>query len=365
MPVAWRGVSPAREPHAASGADLYATPAAGQLAHDSLRVGMHVDLKHHRIVIVAGPYDLSPRHEHMPETVSMGAGGHDAMMAAYIVWPFRSWFRGYHSEVLDATGQALPRDLLHHFTLVNFDRRMLVYPFPERLAGARLKSEDVTAPKTIGAPMSSGMRLGLYLMWHNYMPHEVKGVFFRLTLLYMPVNQQPRPIHALPVVLYANREPRSNHVYDAPPGRSERSAIVQFPISGHLLGIGGHLHDYGTLVRLEDVETGKTVVELHARYDTQGMLLGVDRKLFAILGQGLRIRANHRYRLVAVYDNTTSDSLRDVMGEMMGVFAPDHIREWPSVSVVDSDYVADLSSYGLTGIPDSLTAATRTVKGPR
>ena len=132
---------------------------------------------------------------------------------------------------------------------------------------------------------------------------------------------------------------------------------MRFPISGHLLGIGGHLHDYGTLVRLEDVETGKTVVELHARYDAQGMLLGVDRKLFAIRGQGLRIRANHRYRLVAVYDNPTSDSLRDVMGEMMSVFAPDRIREWPSVSLEDSDYVADLSSYGLTGIPDSLTAA--------
>jgi hypothetical protein len=199
-------------------------------------------------------------------------------------------------------------------------------------------------------------------MWHNYMPHEVAGVFVRLTLLYMPVNEQPRPIDALPVVLYANREPRSDHMYDVPPGHSERSDIVRFPISGHLLGIGGHLHDYGTLVRLEDVETGKTVVELHARYDTQGMLLGVDRKLFAMRGQGLRIRANHRYRLVAVYDNPTSDSLRDVMGEMMGVFAPDHIREWPSVNVEDPEYVADLSTYGMTVIPDSLTAAAEAVR---
>jgi hypothetical protein len=95
------------------------------------------------------------------------------------------------------------------------------------------------------------------------------------------------------------------------------------------------------------------------------MLLGVDRKLFALQGQGLRIRANHRYRLVAVYDNPTSDSLRDVMGEMMGVFAPDHIREWPSVSVEDSDYVADLSSYGLTRIPDGLTTVAPMVRGRR
>ena len=336
--------------------------AGGQLPDESLRAGVQIDKKHHRIVIVAGPFNLRPGHEHMPEAVSMGAGGRDAGVACYIVWPFQSWFRGYQSEVLDPTGHPLPRELLHHFTLVNFDRRMLLYPFPERLAGARLTSEDVTVPKRIGAPMRSGMRLGLYLMWHNYMPHEVKGVFLRLTLLYVPVNQRPRPINALPVVLYANREPRSNHVYDAPPGHSERSAIVRFPISGHLLGIGGHLHDYGTLVRLEDVETGKTVAELHARYDTRGTLLGVDRKLFAIWGQGLRIRANRRYRLVAVYDNPTPDSLRDVMGEMMSVFAPDRMREWPSVSVEDSDYVADLSSYGLTGIPDSLTAAAPMVR---
>jgi len=341
---------------------LLCPPAPGQLPHDSLQAGVQIDRKHHRIVIVAGPFNLRPGHQHMPETVSMGAGGHDAGMACYIVWPFRSWFRGYRSEVLDATGRPLPRDLLHHFTLVNFDRRMLLYPFPERLAGARLNSEDVTVPKRIGAPMRPGMRLGLYLMWHNYMPHEVTGVFLRLTLRYAPANLQPRPINALPVVLYANREPRSNHVYDAPPGHSERRAIVRFPISGHLVGVGGHLHDYGTLVRLEDVETGKTVVELRARYDTQGRLLGVDRKLFAIQGQGLRVRANHQYAIVAVYDNPTSDSLRDVMGEIMSVFAPDRMREWPSVSVEDSDYVADLSSYGLTGIPDSLTAASPAVR---
>jgi hypothetical protein len=361
MAAAWRGVSPAQAPHGASGVDRCATAAAGHLPHDSLRIGMQVDRKHHRIVIVAGPYNLRPGHGHMPETVSMGAGGRDAGVACYIVWPFRSWFRGYRSEVLDATGRPLPRDLLHHFTLVNFDRRMLLYPFPERLAGASLNSEDVTVPKRIGAPLSPGMRLGLYLMWHNYMPHEVNGVFFRLTLFYLPSNLQPRPIDALPVVLYANREARSNHVYDAPPGHSERSAIVQFPISGHLVGVGGHLHDYGSLVRLEDVGTGKTVVELRARYDKQGRLLGVARKLFAIRGQGLRIRAKRQYRLVAVYDNPTADSLRDVMGEIMSVFAPDRMREWPSVSVEDSDYVADLSSYGLTGIPDTLTPATRTL----
>jgi hypothetical protein len=341
---------------------LLAWSTAAAQAPAPLHSGVVADTKHHRVTIIAGPYALPPMGRRMEGMGMDMAMDHMGDMASYFVWPQKGWFYGFHAEVVDVHGNPMPRDLIHHFTLLDFDRRTLFDPFVERLASARYENEDVVAPRTIGAPLEAGQRMGVYMMWFNDQPDTVKGVYLRLTLLYMPSNMQPEPISALPVVFDVYLQPGIDDMYPVPPGKQERSRIFRFPINGHLIAAGAHVHEYGTSVRLEDSLTGRVLVDLRPTFDKQGHMLGMTRKIFAVRGQGLRVEANHPYRLVATYDNTTADTLREAMGEMMGIFSPDDMRQWPAVDYHNQDLWKDLATYEITAIPDSLTAASRAMK---
>ncbi len=64
---------------------------------------------------------------------SMADMGHDMMgdtnlPVARFEWPLDTWLRGARVKVVDGRGHVLPRQLLHHLTIVNFDRRELIYP---------------------------------------------------------------------------------------------------------------------------------------------------------------------------------------------------------------------------------------------
>jgi hypothetical protein len=307
-----------------------------------------VDRRHHTVTIVVGPFDLPsmpPELDHAMHEENPGTLAHE------FIWPENGWFRGFRSEILDARGGPLPHELLHHFTLLNYDRRSLFSPVAERLAAAALEHKAV-APKTIGAPMQSGQRLGLYVMWRNQTGQDLGGVYLKLTLISSPANLLPRPVNALPVVLDVNFRPGYGNTFDVPPGRSERSSEVVFPISGRLIAVGGHLHDQGEAVRLEDAETGRVLVNVRARRDADGTVHGVSRRLLALWGRGLHVKAGRRYRVVAVYNNIRPDTVRHVMGELITVFAPDDMRQWLPVDHADPTYLADLAHYGAVMTPE-------------
>lgn len=323
--------------------------------------GVHVDHRRHLITIVVGPFavpSMPPGMEHAMHEEAPGT------VAQEFAWPVAGWFRGFHAEVLDAQGTLLSRRLLHHFTLLNYDRRTLFFPVAERLASGSLKSEDALAPNTIGAPMRDGQRLGLYVMWRNQTGQDLQGVYVRLTLKWSPANLLPRPLSSLPVVLDVNFRPGEVNTFDVPPGRHERSAEVVFPISGRLLAISGHLHDQGESVRLEDAETGRVLIRVAARRDQDGRVSGVARRLLALWGPGLRVEARRRYRVVGVYNNITADTARHAMAELVGIFAPDDMRQWPAVDRSDPTYLQDLARYGARGNRATLSTNTHEHHAP-
>jgi hypothetical protein len=88
--------------------------------------------------------------------------------------------------------------------------------------------------------------------------------------------------------------------------------------------------------------TGRTVVTVRAKRDSAGRVLGMSRELLALRGEGPHLRADHRYRLEARYDNPTGEPLVGMMGMMVGLFAPDDAASWPSIDPADLDYQKDL-----------------------
>src|SRR5256885_14980027 len=140
---------------------------------------------------------------------------------------------------------------------------------------------------------------------------------------YMDVNIQTNP---------------EENRFNVPPGRFEIGYEFSPPLSGHLLVVTGHLHDYGVLVKLVDAQSNKTLVQVNAKRDSLGHVLSIPRKLLAIRGEGLHLKAGHRYRVVGVFENPTRDTSYGAMAHMVGLFAPDHYREWPAVDTADVYY---------------------------
>jgi hypothetical protein len=300
-------------------------------------LAVRVDSSRHEVVITTRPFDLpdmSGMHDH--------SQSHDTPVYKFD-WPVDGWFRGFRVRVFDAEGNALPRRLMHHLIMINYARRQLVYRAAERLWGAGVETGNFSLPKTIGVPLSTGTSLGMYIAWHNSMGHDLQGVRLEIAMQWTPKNQLPAPVDVLPLYFDVNLKVGGANEFDIPPGHFEKVYEFTVPVEGRILGVSGHLHDYGREVRLEDAESGKVLTRVEARVRPDGTLQGMERRLFGVSGEGLKLKGGHRYRIVAVYDNPTPDTLvKGAMGSLVGIFTPRDVRDWPRVEPDDTLFQSDL-----------------------
>jgi hypothetical protein len=324
---------------------LLALSASAIVAPQGPRLAVTVDSSRHEVRIVLGPF-------HVPAMAPMP--GHDMMMMDHAMaqdspldrfeWPVEGWVRGFRIALRDGHGSPIPRRVLHHLIVVNFGRRQLLYPAYERLLGAGAETDDVILPKTVGVPMQPGMPLGMYVGWHNETESDLDDVYLHATVLWTPRNQVPQPVSALPIYADVNLQIGGSNTFDVPPGTSRKSYEFTLPVGGRLLGLGGHLHDYGQELRLEDAASGRAVTRLAATRDAEGRVTGVERRLFGVSGEGLRLRANRTYRVVGVYDNPTGETrLHGAMASMAGLFVPDRLTAWPALEPDSPDLARDLA----------------------
>lgn len=314
---------------------IAATPAVQPTRADSgantppRRVQVTVDSVKHEIVVTAGPYDLMDMSDMSDE------GMHQPSDLLQFAWPVDGYLRGFHVETRDAAGHALDSHLLHHLIGVNFDRRQLVYPAVERLFGWGSETDPVELPKSLGVPLASGEKLGMYAAFHNETGKDIHGAYLRVTLLYTP-GKGSHVTTVMPFYVDVNNVIGGQTVFDIPPGRSSRSYEFTIPLDGRLIGVGGHLHDYGESVRLEDAETGKVLVRLNASRDERGHVTKVGRHIFGFYTDALPLEANHRYRVVAEYLNPTRTTVKNgAMAHVNGAFMPSDMAKWPALDPND------------------------------
>ena len=317
-------------------------------------VHVSVDSSRHELTVTSGPYDL-PNMPPLEDHAKMDLGAsHDTRLQRF-AWPVDGWFRGFRVELVDAAGQPVPAHVMHHMIMVNFSRRQLLYSAAERLMGTGTETGEVSVPKTIGVPMTPGMQLGMYIAWHNDTGRDLEGVQMKLIMLWTPKNQNPQPVNALPIYMDVNLTVGGQNTFDVPPGKSTKGYEFTLPVGGRLLGVGGHMHDYGTRVWLEDVQSGKVLTQVTAERDTAGKLVKVSRKLFGVSGDGLRLKAKRRYRVVSEYDNPTGELLpKGAMASMVGLFVPDDLRRWPAIDPRDPTYRRDLASLEVRGASSAM-----------
>jgi hypothetical protein len=113
-----------------------------------------------------------------------------------------------------------------------------------------------------------------------------------------------------------------NSGYDLKPGETQEVGNVTLHFSGVLLGVGGHMHDYGKQLVLEDVTRKAVVATLEAKTNEQGQLLGIPVKTFFEQG-GYALATDDQLKITATYNNPTGKVLHDgAMGIVVGYFLP-------------------------------------------
>lgn len=307
---------------------------------------VRVDSSHHTVALTAGVYDLTAGGMDMPG-MPMGMMQMDESRLLRFDWPVTGWIRGVRLRVFDQNGKELSHRLVHHINVINFARRQLFYPIPERILAMGQETQDIRVPATIGIPVTQGMPMALIVMWHNESPQAIKGVSVTMTVDYSPTNLVPRPVSVMPVYLDVMNPVGRDVDFDLPAGRGSWSKTFTLPVGGRIIGAGGHEHDFGTGVTLEDVSDSthpRAVVHLNTKLDAKGELLSIDQLLPGISGSGIKLVAGRRYRLTGTYDNRTGKSIeKGAMIHMALLYVPDHPNQWPALDTTDADWKVDVA----------------------
>lgn len=263
----------------------------------------------------------------------------------------------FHVEIVDSAGERLPQSVLHHVNLTDPGRRELFLPTSLHIIAASKETPNLSVPRfLIGVPINKGDRYITSGMLANDGDQPIHGARIRLVFHYL-ADWVPGPLFdaypwVMDVMFPLGRPGDGRKAFDLPPGRSTRSWESSPAIPGTLLGLGGHLHDYGVSLTLEDVTAGKVLWQGEPVKDSSGTVHRMPvHRFYGWNRLGVHIDPSHVYRATVAYDNPTGRTLHSGgMGAIAGLFVPDRGTSWPRVDSADSIYRRDLEiSIGVSG----------------
>jgi hypothetical protein len=106
------------------------------------------------------------------------------------------------------------------------------------------------------------------------------------------------------------------------------NADIPVNFSGRLLGVGGHMHDYGEQLALSDETTKQPIATLNADHDTKGRILTVGLVIFP--SGGFPLNKGGAISVKARYGKPRTPKAEG-MAIVVGYFLPDHDAEMKSL----------------------------------
>jgi hypothetical protein len=323
---------------------------AGHAGHDAEHVAHRgqvrtrdTRIRLHRESARAFTIELTP--------IPLPAGGGEAHVMPVtpllaITIPLDAMLTSFEVELTDGAGNRMPQDVLHHVNVMLPDRRDLFRPVMQRLVAAGEETDPIGLPWPLGFPVKAGEQLLAYAMLHNGSDTDYGDVTLRLHFGY---SRGTRRTAVQPFFIDASPPPGPAS-WDLPPGRSVRQWEGSPAVSGRILGLGGHLHRYGTELILEDVTARRVMFRTQPQVDAAGNVVAMPHRRF-LARLGVPIRTGHVYRITAVYHNPTDRTIRDgAMGAIGGII---RVRgnAWPAADTAHPLYREDVAI--LTGMEES------------
>ena len=237
------------------------------------------------------------------------------------------WLTAFHPRLVDDAGEPLPNKLLHHVAFYNTGRRDFLCPNKEEhIFGAGGEMNDWPAVPGFGYHLEPADRIRVNTMFANPTDTSYPKVYLEVREEYQlaqPGAQQLKSVYPV----WFDVMGCHNSGYSLIPGKNVTTFNFTLGYSGLLLGVGGHLHDYGQQLVLEDATRGQVIVTLASSLDPNGRILSMPVNSFADRG-GYRLDKGELVRVTATYDNPTGKSLpQGAMGIVVGYFLPDDPKE--------------------------------------
>jgi hypothetical protein len=294
--------------------------------HGFMQEGMHhavakgvaleakVDVETHTVTLRVGPMNLPAHTSHMkmPQPPDL-------------VWevPMDGWLLAYHPNLVDDSANSMPGTVLHHVAFWNENRADFLCPNKEEhIFGAVSEMTDWAEVPGYGYRVQKGEKIRIETMMYNPTATSYEKAYLEVVIPFQEASGDASAAAPRKNVYPAWMDVAScgNSGYDLPAGKSEKTGTVTVKYDGLLLGVGGHLHDYGEQIVLQDASRKETVATLDAKADAQGHLESVPVKLFVQEG-GYKFAAGDVLKISATYDNPTGKLLRDgAMGIAVGYF---------------------------------------------
>jgi hypothetical protein len=295
-------------------------------------------------VIEVGPVDL-PVHQ-MAMNMDMEDHAHNGIFPPLgtVTVPRSGYLYGFDYEVVDAQGNLLPSNIVHHFNIIDPDNRELFLPISRRIMAAGSETGGQSMPWMLfGLPVTEGQRMVVTVMLHNPTGVEHLGAALRIRLRYVKTGR-PWPFFNVYPYQLDVAFPAGDKSFDLPPGESSRSYEASPAIEGRLMVMGSHLHENATKIVFEDVTESKVIWE-GLPIEEDGELAGVTiGRLYRKFG--VKIYPDHTYRATVHYNNPTDQPIPEGgMGVVAGVFMPSGDAEWPAADTSDPLYALDRDHY--------------------
>ncbi len=247
-----------------------------------------------------------------------------ATQLADVIWtvPFDGWLIAYHPRLVDAHGAPVPGRLLHHVAFWNASRSDFLCPNKEEhIFGAGGEMNDWPALPGFGYRVHKGDRIRVNTMFHNPTAASYPHVWLEVKMEYVPAAADAAQIKSV-YPAWFDVQRCGNSGYDLPAGVHVASGDFALKYSGVLLGVGGHMHDYGTRLDLRNESRGEIVASLPATLNEKGEIQSMPIVTFAARG-GYPLHAGEKIKVTAQYDNKSGKALPEgAMGIVVGYFLP-------------------------------------------
>jgi hypothetical protein len=280
--------------------------------HKMAQVALEVadDKAGQTLTVKLGPLNLPAHSDHA--SVAQPAN-------QFLVIPFDGWLVAYHPRLADSAGAALPGRMLHHVAFWNVNRPDFLCPNKEEhVFGAGGEMNDWPVVPGFGYRVRQGDRIRISSMFHNPTDTSYPQVFLEVKMEYRLASALVKSIYPA----WFDVTQCGDSDYDLKPGHSVTSATFKMDYSGILLGVGGHMHDYGRQMMLESVTRQAPIATLDAKADEKGRLLSMPIANFASQG-GIPVGKGEEIKVTATYDNTSGQPRpKGAMGMVVGYFLP-------------------------------------------
>ncbi|MBI4461730.1 MAG: hypothetical protein HY653_02385 [Acidobacteria bacterium] len=287
------------------------------------RLDVQDDPAAHVLTLRVGPLDLPARSNHYAVA--------QAPDFFYEI-PFDGWLIAYHPRLVNAAGAPLPGRLLHHVAVYNTARADFLCPAKqEHIFGSGGEMNDWPALPGFGYRVTRGDPIRVNTMFYNPTDTNYPSTYLELRVEYRRPTDAEAPLQNVYPAWFDVRECGPSG-YDLKPGENIHSGEFTLRYSGLLLGVGGHLHDYGQRLVLANATRNEEIATLHTTLNPEGLILSMPVVTFAERG-GYRLSQSELVKVTAYYDNHTRKALPEgAMGIVVGYFLPDDDAQFAALA---------------------------------